>query len=80
MRRKVKTQNKNNNPLEKYAKYSGLVFQMAIVIFIFVWAGKILDQRFMNEKKVFIIIFSLLGVFIALYLALKDFINFKKKK
>lgn len=80
MMKKVKKKNRDINAFEKYAKYSGIVFQMGIVIFIFVWAGKILDQKFMNEKKVFIIIFSLLGVFIALYLALKDFMNFKSKK
>lgn len=53
---------------------------MGMIIFIFVWIGKVLDQRYMDDKKVFIIILSLLGVFIALYLAIKDFINFKEKK
>jgi len=80
LNKKVKDKKKNSNAFEKYAKYSGLVFQMGMIIFIFVWIGKVLDQRYMDDKKVFIIILSLLGVFIALYLAIKDFINFKEKK
>ncbi len=68
------------NAFEKYAKYSALAFQMGIIIFIFVWAGMKLDEKFMDGKKVFVIVFSLSGVFIALYIALKDFIKPNKKK
>jgi uncharacterized membrane protein YfcA len=70
----------NNNSAGNYAKYSALAFQMGIIIFIFVWAGMKIDEKFMDDKRVFVIVFSLLGVFIALYFALKDFINFKNKK
>jgi len=73
-------ENDNINAYEKYAKYSALVFQMGIIIFVFVWAGNKLDEKYMDGRKLFIIIFSLLGVFIALFLAIKDFINFKGKK
>ena len=76
----MKDQHNNINALEKYLKYSGIAFQMGIIIFLFVWTGKKLDEKFMDERKIFIIVFSLLGVFMALYIALKDLINFKGKK
>jgi Sec-independent protein secretion pathway component TatC len=76
----MKDQKNNFNALEKYVKYSGMAFQMGIIIFLFVWAGKKIDEKFMDGRRIFIIIFSLIGVFFALYIALKDHINFKGKK
>ena len=76
----MKDQKDNINAFEKYVRYSGMAFQMGIIIFLFVWAGKKIDEKFMDERKIFIIIFSLLGVFFALYIALKDLIKFKGKK
>lgn len=64
--------------LNKYIKYTGIAFQMLIIILIFVWAGKKLDQKFNDDENLFIIIFSILGVFISLYVSLKDFIHFRK--
>lgn len=64
--------------LENYAKYTGIVFQMIAVILIAVWGGLRLDEKFNEGEPLFIIIFSVLGVFIALYVALKDFIKFGK--
>lgn len=80
MKQPKTNQKENSNGLDKYAKYSGLAVQMILIILIFVWAGKKLDEKFMDEKQVFVIVFSLLGVFTGLYVALKDFINFKGKK
>ena len=50
-------------------------FQMLIIILIFAWAGNKLDERSGNEKPVYTAILSLLGVFVGLYTALKDFIK-----
>ena len=64
--------------LENYAKYTGIAFQMIAVMLAAVWGGLKLDEKFNEGDPLFIIIFSILGVFIALYVALKDFINFGK--
>lgn len=48
--------------------------QMLIIILIFTWVGKKLDVRSGNEKPVYTAILALLGVFVGLYTALKDFI------
>ena len=63
-----------NNPLNSYAKYSGLAFQMGGVIAVAVWGGIKLDKMVGTDKQIFTVIFSLFGVFTAIYLAVKDLI------
>ena len=63
--------------LDNYAKYSAIGFQMLAVILIGVFGGRKLDQWIGNDHNVFTIIFSLLSVFAAIYLAIKDFIKLK---
>ena len=67
-------ENRQNNPLNNYAKYSGLAFQMGIIIAVAVWGGVKLDSLTETNKPTFTIILSLLGVFTAIYVAVKDFI------
>jgi len=64
----------NGSGLKTYAKYTGMGFQMLIIILIFTWAGSRLDERSANEKPVYTAILAILGVFVGLYTALKDFI------
>jgi F0F1-type ATP synthase assembly protein I len=64
-----------NNRLNDYAKYSGLAFQMGAVIAIATWGGIKLDKLTGIDKPIFTIILSLLGVFTAIYVAIKDFIK-----
>jgi F0F1-type ATP synthase assembly protein I len=64
--------------LEQYAKYTGIAFQMIAIILVFVWGGIKLDEKYRKGEPLFVIIFSLIGVFAGLYIALKDFIRFKK--
>lgn len=66
--------NHQNSSFNDYAKYSGLAFQMVIVIAITVWGGVKLDEL-AKTKPLFTIILSLFGVFTAIYAALKDFIK-----
>lgn len=66
--------NNQNNRFNDYAKYSGLAFQMVIVIAITVWSGVKLDEL-ATTKPLFTIILSLFGVFTAIYLAVKDLIK-----
>ena len=60
---------KQPNP---YLRYSNLAIQMAVIIGIGAWGGKKLDQYFSNQRPVCTIIFSLLGIFAALYVVLRD--------
>ena len=81
MQQNQQNQKKNNSSgLNKYVEYSGIAFQMVAIILAFVWAGKKIDEKFFNGESVFIIVFSLLGVLIAMYFVIKDFIKISRKK
>ncbi|MGI6321672.1 MAG: AtpZ/AtpI family protein [Bacteroidales bacterium] len=66
-----------NNRLKDYAKYSSLAFQMMIIIFGGTFGGLKLDQYLENKFPIFTLSLSLIAVFTALYIALKDFIKRK---
>jgi len=81
MQANLPKQNKDEESgLQNYARYSGLAFQMVAIILLFVWGGKKIDEIYFQGRTIFIIILSLIGVFIALYLAIKDFLKITKKK
>jgi ATP synthase protein I len=73
--RKNLEKNQENNGLKDYARYTGLGAQMIVIILVTVWGGIKLDKFFALETPVFTIILSLLGVFAAIYTAVKDFIK-----
>lgn len=73
-------QNKNKTPEEgkarekfdAYLKYSGMAFQMGIIILVGTYAGKKLDEYFQSERPYLTVLFALLSIFAALYTVLKD--------
>jgi ATP synthase protein I len=64
-----------NKGIRDFGKYSGMAFQMVGIILVTTWGGIKLDKILGFEKPVFTIILSLLGVFAAIYTAVKDFIK-----
>lgn len=64
-----------NKGIQDFARYSGLAFQMIGIILITVWGGVKLDKLTGWHTPVFTIVLSLLGVFAAIYTAIKDFIK-----
>jgi ATP synthase protein I len=73
--RKNQEKDQESEGLGSFAKYSGLGIQMIVIILITVWGGIKLDKLFALQTPVFTIILSLLGVFAAIYTAIKDFIK-----
>jgi hypothetical protein len=61
--------------VKDFARYSGLAFQMLGIILVTVWGGVKLDTLTGWKTPVFTIVLSLLGVFAAIYTAVKDFIK-----
>ena len=61
-----KSENQKNN-LDKYAKFSGVAFEMLGIIFLGVWGGIKLDAR-LGTKPLFIIVLSLGAVAMAMYM------------
>ena len=64
------------NDLNQYARYSGMAFQMMAIIAAGAFGGLKLDQ-WLKTKPVFIVIFSIAAVFLAIYYVTRDLL--KKK-
>jgi ATP synthase protein I len=64
-----------NSSINTYAKYTALGFQMIAIILVSVWGGIKLDSLLAFQTPVCTIVLSLLGVFAAIYTAVKDFIK-----
>ncbi len=53
-------------------RYSGMAFQMAVIMIAGIYLGKYLDRYFENETSILTALCALLSVGVALYLTLKD--------
>jgi F0F1-type ATP synthase assembly protein I len=73
--KKKKLKSLQNKGIRDFARYSGLAFQMIGIILVTVWGGVKLDKLTGWHTPVFTIVLSLLGVFAAIYTAVKDFIK-----
>ena len=67
--------NPPNKGISDFGKYSGIGFQMVAIILITTWVGIELDKLTASDFPLFTLILSLLGVFAAIYTAIKDFIR-----
>lgn len=68
------TDNKKKPPND-FLKYTGMATQMAIIILAGVFGGRWLDAHFLMNAPIFTLVGSLLGVLIALYFLIKDFMR-----
>lgn len=64
-----------NKGIRDFARYSGMAFQMIGIILVTAWGGVKLDKLTGWKTPVFTIVLSLLGVFAAIYVAIKDLIK-----
>ena len=71
---------KTKGRLNTFAKFSGIAFQMAGIIFLGTFIGIKLDEKYPNENNLFTIIFSLLFILASLLLVIKQATNFSNKK
>lgn len=72
----MKDWDKKKKSFDNYVKYSGLGFQMLVVIAAGVFGGYKLDKMAGNKFPVFLLLLSLISVGLSIYIAIKDF--FKK--
>ena len=59
-------------PLNEYARYSAIGFQMAAIIFLCTWGGVKLDAWLQLKIPVFTVVLSLASVALSLYYFLRD--------
>ena len=64
------TKEKKNG--SKFVKFSSLGVQMIVLIGGGAWGGQLLDNKMQNEKPVFTIVYSLLGIFASLYFVIRE--------
>jgi len=72
---KLKPDRKNRPPLESYARYSSLAFQMFAIIGLGIFGGVKLDNWLNIGFPVFTVLLSILSVAAAIYIAIKDLIK-----
>ncbi len=66
---------KNQKNSNNFTRYSGIVFQMAVIILAGTFGGIKLDRKLNLEFPVFTVLLSLLSVILAMYIVIKDFIG-----
>lgn len=70
---------KPKRSLNKYTRFSGVAFQMIVIIVLGTFAGIKLDEVFPNKNQLFTIILSLLAVAISMYYVIKQVSNTSNK-
>ena len=68
-----------SSSLKFYAKYSSMGIQMLVIILIGVFGGFELDKLVKGRFPYFTVSLSIISVFVAIYLAVKDLLRTKKK-
>jgi len=72
---KPKPEKEKRPPLESYARYSSLAFQMFAIIGLGIYGGVKLDQWLKIGFPVFTVLLSIISVAAAIYAAIKDLIK-----
>ena len=68
---------KKKKYLDNYARYSSIALQMLVIILLGVWGGVKLDEWIDIGFPLFTVLMSIISVFTAIYVVIKDLI--KKK-
>ncbi|RFN59142.1 AtpZ/AtpI family protein [Marixanthomonas ophiurae] len=61
-----------NNGLRRWAVLSAIAIEMGVVIYLFVQGGLWLDAEYNDGNKLYVIIGTLLGVGLSLYLVVQQ--------
>ena len=62
----------NNNNLRRWAALSAIAIEMAVIIYLFVRGGQWLDSKYNGGGKLYLILGTLLGVALSIYLVVKQ--------
>jgi ATP synthase protein I len=60
-----------------YARYSGIAFQMIIIVIAGVYAGIWLDEKLNLKKPIFTLVLSFLSVILSMYSVIREFLKEK---
>lgn len=68
----------NDNGIKKWMIFSGIALQMGFIIGLGAFIGVQLDKKYPNEYSAFTIICSLSGVFLSLYVVIRQLTKMTK--
>ena len=66
-------------PLNQYARFSGVLFQMIAIIALGTFLGVKLDERYPNKNNLYTIISVTLSVVLSIYAAIRQIIKLSKE-
>ncbi len=69
---------KSQKPLNQYIKYSTIGFQMIALVVAGALLGDWLDGKYSEGGRLYTLVITLVSIFLALYLALKDLLKSSK--
>ncbi len=78
MKNSLNDSKKKKKTLNKFIRFSSIAFEMGLIIGGGTYGGVYLDKKFNLETPVFTIVLSLLSVFTALYIVIKQVNNVNK--
>jgi len=76
----IKENKPRKSQYHKYTIFTGMTFQMGITIGAFSYLGTWLDEKYPNNYSAYTIVFSITGVFAALYAVIKQVIKISNEE
>lgn len=71
--------NEPKRPLNQYAKYSNILFQMIAIIALGTFLGVKLDDWYPNENNLYTVILATFSVILSLYVTVRSVMRMSKK-
>ena len=71
----TKRQKQPKKQLNKFARFSGMAFQMGITIVVGVVIGQYFDKKYPNENNIYTLLFTLLFIGASLYAVIRQAIK-----
>lgn len=62
----------------KFLRLSNAGIQMGLIIGGFAFLGDYLDKKYLNDKRIWTVVFTLLGVAFGIYIMIKEVLNITK--
>lgn len=63
----TENQNQNKRSNNKWLAFINIPIQMGVIVFLFAYGGKWLDNKYPNEHHIYVKVLTLVGVAIAFY-------------
>jgi F0F1-type ATP synthase assembly protein I len=71
----IKENKPKKNQLNKFARFSGMAFQMGVTIVIGVIIGQYFDKIFPNDRDIYTLVFTLIFIGASLYTVIRQAIK-----